>query len=556
MSGAWREAYRLHRWAYPELAYQAIYAVRQGNIPPSIPPKALARTALRRVLQSKILVSGLLGLVSLGSIALLSPRAEALLIPALSPALYEAAVLVGLLLLELALLWWTGLQVLPTYLASPILPTFESLPLSEAVVERSSFLLFLRLFDLPIATMLLLTPIAVGVAFHSALAGLAIVPGVLSVVVFALALSLATGRFFVRHVQSAPGGAGRAALRWAYLVLWATPAFAMYGFLTIGPRFLEWLAGTSGSSGTLETLLAAYPFPLASLPALVSTGTLAWASPSFVDLVIVGSGAVLYGAIALGLSLWLLGAPRAIARTLSEGSAGSDVPLRISPDRAAWAVVVKDLRIASRTPGYAFLILLPLLDAAAIGVWTLFAGHGPVDAFNIATGAVATAALLATFFGPAFFAIELMGYSYTRTLPLSERSLILGKVGLVSLLYAASAGTVLGIALGRLFDPALFVVFVLAELPAVAAAALLEVGILARVARRRGLPITNLYSGSWWATAVSVPGVVVAGAPLALYAFGPIASGIGGVAAMGVLSLLELVVASAFTLVGSGGGIA
>jgi hypothetical protein len=81
-------------------------------------------------------------------------------------------------------------------------------------------------------------------------------------------------------------------------------------------------------------------------------------------------------------------------------------------------------------------------------------------------------------------------------------------------MFLVAGGTVLGITLTRVFDPVLFTAFILAELPAVVAASLLELGILFRRARSKGLPITNLYAGAWYSILVSIPGLLVAGIPL------------------------------------------
>ena len=138
-------------------------------------------------------------------------------------------------------------------------------------------------------------------------------------------------------------------------------------------------------------------------------------------------------------------------------------------------------------------------------------------AASLALGAVTTAALLATFFGPAFFAIEVVAYSYGRSLPLSNQSTILGKVALISLMYLVAAALIVGFTLLRFFQPFTFVVFVLAELPAVLGAAFFELGFLFRWARRRGLAITNLYAGAWFAIVVSIPGLIMAGFPPLLF---------------------------------------
>ncbi|HUI38775.1 MAG TPA: hypothetical protein VLY85_03990 [Thermoplasmata archaeon] len=558
MTGTWREAYRLHERTYPELAYHAIYAVRQGNLPPSVPPSQLVARSLRRVIESKLLVSGLLAVIILGSIVALRAPVETFLAPTLGRALYVATVVSGLLVLEMALLWWTGLQVLPTFLASGILPTLDVLPIPRRTVDRAALLLFLRLFDLPAATILILTPVAMSMALASPVAGLAVVPGTVAVLVFAFALSLATGRFFVRHVQGSPGGFGHAALRWLYLVLWATPAFAMYGFLTFGPRFVDWVSSlaSTGPSAPLDALFAVFPFPLAALPGLAAASGASGTAGTSVPWAVVLLASAAYGALLVLVGTWLATAPARYSREGTEGRLVARRPVRLLPTSAAMAVVTKDLRVASRTPGFAFLILLPLLNAVAIGVWTLLSGPTFNDVFNIATAAVATAALLATFFGPAFFAIEVMGFSYTRTLPLSERSLVLGKVTLITSLYLTAATIVLGLALTRVFDPGAFAGFILAELPAVAAAALFELGILTRVARRRGMPITNLYSGGWWATAVSLPGILVAGVPIVAFELSRSASISSALLVMGLIGLAELGGATAFTLGVSDRGLA
>jgi hypothetical protein len=100
----------------------------------------------------------------------------------------------------------------------------------------------------------------------------------------------------------------------------------------------------------------------------------------------------------------------------------------------------------------------------------------------------------------------------------------------------------------RVFQPGLFVGFIAAEFPAVVAAALLELGLLFRRARTRGLLIVNLYAGAWYAIAAAIPGLIVAGAPLVafhLLAAAPVATAL---AAMGGVALLELALAAPFAL--------
>jgi len=544
---AWRVALRLSRVAFIELSFQAIYAFRQGNVLPPGDASKLSSRARSRVLQSKALVAGLLGFLTVGAALILHDASfvAARLLPNPIPVpVFQAGVLTALLSLDVAFLWWTGLQVLPTFLSAGVLPVLEPLPIDGLTLRQTAVILYFRLFDVPVLTLLVLTPLVVGLAL-TPLAGLAILPGVATAVVFALALALVTGRFFVRRVQGSRGGGGRSLLRWTYLVLWVVPAFGLFGFVTLAPAFFGALTAlaAAGPSARFDALWATFPFSLASLPALLSDGTTALPVGTVGLYVLLGAcaGYLLLGAFA---ALWMGRAIREVGITPPGVPVAVDsAPPTLRTTGPVYAVLVKDLRMASRTPGYAFLILLPILDAVALGLLTYVSGPRPGTGTSLALGAVTTAALLATFFGPAFFAIEVVAYSYGRTLPLPDRTLVLGKVSLIAAIYLVAAGLVLAIALLRVDQPVVFVGYVAAEFPAVIAAALLELGVLLRRARKRGLPLVNLYTGAWVAVLVSIPGLLVASAPLvtfeAFHAY-PHSVAIGAMAlvALGSLALI------------------
>jgi hypothetical protein len=549
---SWREAARLSSVAYLELSLQAIYAFRQGNVLPADRPTDLVGRARRRVLQSKVIIAFVLGLLALGaSFALRSSRAIVAtgIVPSTLPVgLFDAGVLTGLLSLDVAFLWWTGLQVIPTFLSSGVLPVLEPLPIDDRTLRRTAALLYLRLFDLPALTILLATPVFVGVALGPA-AGIAVLPGVAAAIAFALALSLLTGRFFVRRVQGSRGGGGSTLVRWGYLILWVIPAFAMFGFVVAAPAFFSGLNRLASSAPSVgwNLLLGAFPFTLAALPALAAEGANGFGFPD--GAVVLGFADVVYAALTALAATWTLANVRSLGVSPPLPPVATPVARPVvAASSPAWAVLTKDLRIASRTPGYAFLILLPVLDAVAIGLWTYVSASGSSAALAVGIAAVTIAALLATFFGPAFFAIEVNAYSYGQTLPLADRSVLLGKVALVTFMYLVAAGLVLGLTLLRVFDPGLFVLFVLAELPAVVAAALFELGILFWRARRCGLPIVNLYSGQWYAVLVTIPGLVVAGAPIVVFHSLSVGGATPALLGMGALALGELAIATPFAL--------
>ncbi len=504
--------------AFGEIALQATYSFRQGNPVPPAEGRRMVERSRRRVRQSKGLVAGLLGLICVGAAILLRPgvTARADVVTRAPPGVFAGGLLTGVFAVDVALLWWMGIQALPTFLGSSVLTVLETLPIERATLRRVASLLFLRMFDLPAAVVLVGTPLGVGLALGVP-SGLAAIPGAVTAVVFALALSVLTGRFFVRRIQGSRGGGGGTLVRWAYLILWLIPSFALLAFVTAAPAFFRALDGLAGSrpAPTGLVISSAYPFPLAVWPALAARPALG--VPAVVaDLALLtGAG---YVALAVVAAVWLQRSLAEIGHLpASLPVAGPTANLALRPQRPPAAVLTKDLRLASRTPTYAFLLLLPLLDAVALGLVTFVGGSNPTTGRGIALGAVSTAALLATFFGPAFFALEVIAQSYARTLPLAPRSMALGKVALIAGVYLAAGGIVLAIASFRVHAVGLFAAFLAAELPAVVAAGLAEIGILGRWGRARGLPVTNLYAGTWNALLVALPGLAIVAAPLVAF---------------------------------------
>ncbi len=541
---SWRTARTLSATLYAEVAFQAIYGLRSGNLLSEKTPPSVG-TALTRVRQSKILISLLLALVALSVPALLGGPFEHIAAPSLPAGLYRSSVLAALLVIDLALVWWTGLQVLPTLLGAKVQSLLETLPLDTRTLNRTALLTTLRLFDAPIVTVLVVTPLVVGFSFGSALAGLAILPGAAMVLLVAIALSLATGRFYVQRVVGSGGGRWATSLRWAYLVLWTLPAFALFGFVTFSPQFFTELDNlyVNGQIPALTALLSTFPFPLAELP-LYTPGQLA---PEVSAIPILTLAAV-YLALMVPLALWMRAAPRELARDVPMSAAATAGYAPVLRGRhIVRAVLEKDLRTASRTPGFAFLLLLPILDAVAIGLWSFLGQPTAGNVLTIGAAAVGSSALLATFFAPAFFAIEVFGFSYTRSLPLPREDLLTGKIALVLGIYLASSFIVLGLtaaAIPTAYVVTSFAFFALAELPAILAAALLEFTILFRRAAKTGLPITSLYAGAGWVLAVSIPGLFIAGAPLVSFEYlrNGAHLGLGLLPVMAAISLLELAV--------------
>ncbi len=515
----WRERLRLSNCLYREVTFQAIYALKSGNVFFSGDRKREQEgpaVAQRRVLQSKLTVAVLFMLTFLASAFALRYGRE--FFPTTLSALYFDGTIISLVLVVLfSLVWITGLQVALPFVSSQATTALLVLPVTEEDAAWVSFLAFLRLFDAPLLTALIFFPMAVGLALSSVLAGAAVLPGVLATEALALALSLLTAKFFSRSVSGASGGSLRSlAVRWLYLVLWTIPSLVITIFITFSVQIITALGDWELNAPlTLQAVFALFPFPFGLLAASFATPSVAGGPSNSVTIAL----ALVYFAVVAVSVRWILRAPLALSRITIVSGARRLAGTRLIVTRPSMAILKKDLRIASRTPAYAFLLLLPLLDAFVLGLFTYLGSPAPILAQRYAFAGVTVAVLLATFFGPVFFATEVIGFSLTRTLPLSQRTLILSKTSLIALVYLMAFGVVAVLVASRVNDFPAFVLFAVIELPAVIAAAFLEIGVLLERAKRTGVPIASLYSGAWWTTLVVVPGLVVSVAPLVLYTY-------------------------------------
>ncbi len=515
----WRERLRLSNCLYREVTFQAIYALKSGNVFFSGDRKREQEgpaVAQRRVLQSKLTVAVLFMLTFLASAFALRYGRE--FFPTTLSTLYFDGTIISLVLVVLfSLVWITGLQVALPFVSSQATTALLVLPVTEEDAAWVSFLAFLRLFDAPLLTALIFFPMAVGLALSSVLAGAAVLPGVLATEVLALALSLLTAKFFSRSVSGASGGSLRSlAVRWLYLVLWTIPSLVITIFITFSVQIITALGDWELNAPlALQAVFALFPFPFGLLAASFATPPVAGGPSNTVTIAL----ALVYFVVVAVSVRWILRAPLALSRITIVSGARRLAGTRLIVTRPSMAILKKDLRIASRTPAYAFLLLLPLLDAFVLGLFTYLGSPAPILAQRYAFAGVTVAVLLATFFGPVFFATEVIGFSLTRTLPLSQRTLILSKTSLIALVYLMAFGVVAVLVASRVNDFPAFVLFAVIELPAVIAAAFLEIGVLLERAKRTGVPIASLYSGAWWTTLVVVPGLVVSVAPLVLYTY-------------------------------------
>jgi predicted permease len=115
---------------------------------------------------------------------------------------------------------------------------------------------------------------------------------------------------------------------------------------------------------------------------------------------------------------------------------------------------------------------------------------------------------------PTMFSIEGLASSYTRSLPLRKRTLILAKTLLAVFIYSLSVIALLAIALFVKRDFTSEILFGALYLFSIAAASMLELTILARKFWKEGFALGNVYARLSTFMLILVPGYALAWAPM------------------------------------------
>lgn len=557
---SWRAAWALSDTLFTEFSFQAVYALRQGNLLTSrgVAPDARAAvaTARQRMLQAKLVLSTvMLGLIL--AIAYVLRKGPVQIPDNISSLDFSMFILAGSLVFVLAILWLTGIQVAPLLASSKSFVLLQTFPMPRRLLQRMAVTVVVRILDLPAMVALLALPIATGWATGSVLVALLMLPATACAVVFAAALSLLSASFFQRHVAALPGASLRTtAIRWAAVSIVVLPVLLIIAFLGLlvpalvvvnpglVPGPVAYGLGFFSWTRSFLPLLVIFPFDWTYLAAWAAdTG---WGLPAGPTFFIAWIEATLDILLAGTLVLWFQGAPLRMAVAAPSAEARRAPPhYELRGSGLLGALIRKDLRIASRTPELAILMLFPVVNAGVIAFSTNFGNPTWWTVHNLAFSAIVAAAGLTVLLGPAVFASEVMGFSLTQTFPLPRQALIAAKATLMSCLYGIAIVVVMVMMYGRMVNWPLLVLFGAGEMPAILAATLLEVGILYRRTETTGVAPVSQFMGVVGWVAVILPGVLVSAIPPLLYA---LADGGTPLTAMPVRAVFELVVSAVLTL--------
>lgn len=505
-----REIWRFGSQIYRELAFQSIYSLRAGA---GLPQRGKTRIEQQvRQAQTSTLISKIITAVFIVFFGFGIFLPSAFFRTPSSPPVSIALVggISSFLGVVLFLIIVMGLQVATSFVSTKAVEILSPLPLTRRDISMIMFLCFLRVFDLPLAAATVSFIVAYLIAGGTVLGAVLAFGAMIVTEIFALAITVALSRFFYSRVSSG-GGRSRlkAVLRIIFMFIWLLPSFGLYLIASFGVNLINSFSSLTEIFGSYSTALAlAYPF---NFGFLVTFATVPFqASPA--TLALVGVSSIIYLSLAVYGFRWLVNAIRKIGAGGIVGSAREIVKDTVIKPASAWmGIIRKDLRVASRAPSLASLFLLPVFESLVLAAtFASFTNADIATTLGVLTGISAITVLLP----PTLFSIEGLASSYTRSMPLTKRALIVAKTTLIMVTYLISMGVLFFVALffGRDFSYVL--VFGLLQTFSVASASMIELKILANKFWKEGGALGNLYARLTVYITIMLPGLVMVSLPM------------------------------------------
>lgn len=368
-----------------------------------------------------------------------------------------------------------GMMVSTSFISTNAAALGHYLPVSHSDTGKLALLAYIRLFDVQMFTIIISFPLAYGIATMSILGALACLGAFLINVGLAIAVMLILALYFHTRLQSGGGSRFSSIIRLVFTLLWAVAFMSLTlisQLLYIIVPLVESVA--IGLSAYWGVLYFGYPFSLGTFVVL-ATGVLG--TPSL----FLGYAATLvYGLLAVLGVRW---ASRFL-QNIGIGGMAQVGPSQIRPagvkiSQISIALLRKDLRIATRTPGQAILFFLPVISM--VPIFLQFIWDTSVIRVSDVIISVAIPSMMLGFFSIFFLGVEARGMAYTMTLPLKTEQILRSKAQLITCMSVAIPIVVLVVSYIRSFTNLVSHAIAVSQIAVVYVSAFLSLVIFTRV---------------------------------------------------------------------------
>lgn len=512
MTQGFSKLWKISGTVYKEICFQSVFSLRLGAAFPRMDEarieKIVNQTRISMAINKALITIfiAVLGIMPLGYWAIF---VRDLNLPEEFTIASSVTVYLASLLFLLAIL---GLQVTTSLMSTKAFEVLGTLPISRKDVSKIALLSFIRTFDIPMVAGLIIFPVAFTFFVGSILGGLTALFAVGITEAFSLALTLFLAKFFYSKIATSGGTSKyQTIMRFIYIIAWTLPSFGIYLVMNFATELMRFFASSLTQASSMQAYLLAPIYPFA-LGFLISSATF----PQKINSTIAMLSAIpSIGYLALAfLGLKYTGSTIRRICTGTTITATKDVvkDTFVRP-RPAWlGLISKDLRLASRSPAYASVLVLPAIQTVII-VISFLRAHIALNATTI-FGFLTGISFITLIVAPVLFSIETLASAYVRSLPLKKKTVLAAKASLTVMIYLSSIIVLSIIALYLRKDFVSVLTFGLAHVLSVAAACIVQLLILIRRFWKDESAMSNIYANIYIFATVLIPGVVICMAPI------------------------------------------
>lgn len=506
MAKSFRELWKISGVVYREVCFQSIFSLRLGATLPKMDSYKIGKMtkqAEMNLMVNKILITVFVVVLSILPLGYWSFFVAGLKLP-------EEIAVVGCVSVFLSSLFFLlvmlGLQATTSFIATNAFEILGNLPISRGDVSKIALLSFLRIFDIPLIVVLIVFPVTFSIVVGSPAGGLASLFAIGLTEIFALTLTIGLAKLFYSKIVSGGGSSKyRTIMRFIYMFIWILPSFGIYLVMNFATQILQTFVYSLAQISSVHAYLLALIYPF-SLGFMVSSATFPQTVGTLLAAILLSS-TTLYAALAyLGLNY--------IGSTIKRICSGAIVTaskvivgnVSIRPKSAWLGVIVKDLRVASRSPSYASILMLPALQTIIMVVSLL--GIGNINLPTI-VGFLAGVSLLSLIATPTLFSAETLASSYMKSIPLKRRTIVIAKTSLSTLTYLGCVIALTAVTAYIRQSLILVVAFGFIQMLSVAAGCMMELLLLIRKFWDEELTYGNIYANLSTFIIVLIPGIIL-----------------------------------------------
>ena len=466
------EAWRVSKTPYLEVAFRSAQLNRTGNqggfFSRSNPEKQV-KSIIRSTRLTKVIFTVFIAIGSAFPFAQYATNhTSTILVSAISLSLLIS---LGYLILYL-------FQVLPSFASTTPYSLLSTLPLDQKDFSLITFLSFVRTFDSQIICAIAVQVAAVALLTHSLLAtSLMLVASAVNMT-FGIAIAIFLSRAFYRNITRGGRSIVASISRFIFLITWGIAVLSIGFFFDILPYltgFINDAVKSNLSTPTGTVFVVVHPFSAALLITSAVYPSV-FGSQQVSNLQILS---YVVGIFYVGLGIF---AGRKTLEVVSSVARGQGVNIIrksvkefvIRPRAPLFAYVLKDLRIASKSPATAFLFAFPVFETLI--VLFSFSSVSRFSATSIFTS-MAIGLFFIMFMSSALLNTEASAIDLTMSLPLRPITIVNAKALIVALTYLPVPIVMLILEYHKTLTSPLLVLVPFIEILAVASAGAAQIGL-------------------------------------------------------------------------------